>query len=233
MTKILKNRLFIVVLCSVLALALLFLYSHSVRSEAEKITAVRVTANVAKGDIITGDDLEAVTVGGYNLDKSVMTSKADVIGKYAATDLVKGSLVMKANLSDNILSASNQLEQLDGSRVAFSITIKDFSDGVSDKLMTGDIVSLFIDKDKQVSEPKELAYIEVLATTTDKGVDREDRAENTDNLKTVTLLVTPKQAQLLTGYEDDAKIHMALVYRGDHDTAQQFLDKQDEVLANG
>lgn len=232
MTKVLKSRLFLVVLCSLLALVFLFLYSHSVRSEAEKITAIRVTANVAKGDVITEDELEAVTVGGYNLDKSVMTSKGDVVGKYAATDLVKGGLVMKANLSDNILSASNQLEQLDGSRVALSVTIKDFSDGVSDKLMTGDIVSLFVNKDKQVTEPPELTYVEVLAATTDKGVDREDR-EDTDNLKTITLLVTPKQAQLLAGYEDDAEIHFALIYRGDHDTAQRFLDKQNEVLANG
>lgn len=230
MTRIFKNRLVIVLLCGLLALVSLMLYARSVHSEAEKIRVVRMTANVAKGEVITEKELETVTVGGYNLGDSVVTSAKDVIGKYAATDLVQGELVMKTNLSDNILSAADRLEQLDGARMAYSVSIKDFSDGLSDKLAAGDIVSLYINENKKALLPPELTYVEVLASTTNKGVDRQDRQDGNDNLATVTLLVTPKQAMLLTDYEDDAEIHMALVYRGDSATAQKFIAKQDEVL---
>lgn len=230
MTKILKNRVVIMLLCSVLALTCILLYTGSVRSEAQKITVVRIKTPVAKGEIITDSVLETVTVGGYRLDNTVLTNKEDAIGKYAATDLVKGALVMQANLSDNILSSTDRLDQLDGQRVAYSITIKDFSNGLSDKLISGDIVSLYVNDDKTTSLPAELTYVEVLATTTSKGTDREDREDQTENLSTVTLLVTPKQALALTDYEDRAEIHLALVFRGDRETAQAFLEKQDEVL---
>lgn len=230
MTKIFKNRLMIVLVCGLLALGALLLYARSIRSEAEKIKVVRMAANVAKGQMITAAELEIVTVGGYNLDTTAVTDAKNTVGKYAATDLVKGAVVLKANLSDNILSAADRLGQLDGTRMAYSIGIKDFSDGLSDKLTAGDIVSLYVDQDKKSLQPPELTYVEVLAATTGKGIDRQDRQGNNDNLATVTLLVTQKQALLLTDYEDNAEIHMALVYRGDAKTAQQFLDKQDEAL---
>ena len=230
MTRILKNRLVIVLLCSVMALTALLLYTGSVQSEAKKITVVRAAYNIAKGDLITDDKLETVTIGGYNLDKSVITDKSKVAGQYAAADLFKGQLVMKAHLSDNLLSTGDKLRQLDGSRVAFSITIKSFATGVSDKLMSGDIVSVYADKDKKVTLPPALTYVEVLSATTGKGTDREQREDETENLSTVTLLVTPEQARLLTEYENEAKIHLALVYRGDSTAAKQFLDAQDKML---
>ena len=230
MTKIFKNRVVIMLLCSTLALGCILLYTSSIRSEAQKITVVRMKSHIAKGEVISDSVLETVTVGGYRLDKTVMTNKEDVVGKYAATDLVRGALVMQANLSDNILSSTDRLDQLDGHRVAYSITIKDFSNGLSDKLISGDIVSLYVSNDKTTKLPAELTYVEVLATTTSKGTDRENREDQTDNLATVTLLVTPKQALALTDYEDRAEIHLALVYRGDRETALAFLDKQDEVL---
>ena len=229
MTKIFRNRLVIVLLCSLLALGALLLYARSIRSEAEQISVVRMAANVTKGEVINESQLEVVTVGGYNLDSTVVKNKQEVIGKYAATDLVKGSLVLKANLSENILSAADRLQQLDGSHVAYSVTVKEFSNALSDKLTAGDIVSLYICKDGKAIQSPELTYVEVLATTTANGVDRQDREDGSDNLATATLLVTTKQVLLLTEYEDNAEIHFALVYRGDSETAQMFLDKQNEV----
>ena len=230
MTKILKNRLIIVLLCSAMALTALLLYTGSVQSEAKKITVVRAAGNIAKGDLITGDKLETVTIGGYNLDKSVITDTVRVVGQYAAADLFKGEIIMKAHLSDNLLPTGDRLRQLDGSRVAFSVTIKSFAAGLSDKLMAGDIVSVYVDKDKKVTLSPALTYVEVLSATTGKGIDREQREDETENLSTVTLLITPEQAMLLTEYENEAKIHLALVYRGDSAVAKQFLDAQDKML---
>jgi pilus assembly protein CpaB len=47
---------------------------------------------------------------------------------------------------------------------------------------------------------------------------------------TLTVLVTPAQAQKLVDYENNGRLHAALVYRGSKDTAQKFLDMQDQYL---
>lgn len=236
MTKILKNRVFIVIICSILALACIYVYSASMKDEAKRVTVVRAVSPISKGDKITKDMIETVTVGGYNLSQNVIKSKDDALGKYAASDFVKGDYILSEKVSSSIPSATDKLSKLDGSKVAFSISVKDFSDAVSDKLLSGDIVSVIASQKGSVSIPPQLTYVEVLATTTGKGVDKQatdNKDKEQDTLKTVTLLVTPEQAVQLTNYEDNAEIHLALVYRGDQQTAQEFIDKQSEALKNG
>jgi pilus assembly protein CpaB len=47
---------------------------------------------------------------------------------------------------------------------------------------------------------------------------------------TVTLLVNQEQAKLLAELEEKSKIHVALVYRGDIETSNKFLEEQDKVF---
>ena len=47
---------------------------------------------------------------------------------------------------------------------------------------------------------------------------------------TVTVLVRPEQAKVLAELEQDAKIHLALVYRGTQDVAEAFITAQDELI---
>ena len=62
----------------------------------------------------------------------------------------------------------------------------------------------------------------VITTTTESGVDQD---ENIDDGKaiTVTLLVTPEQAELLSQYESVTSMHFVLVYRGDKATADEYI----------
>ena len=48
----------------------------------------------------------------------------------------------------------------------------------------------------------------------------------------LTLLANSAQIKLLVEYENSGKIHADLVYRGDAETAQRFLDAQDEYFKN-
>jgi pilus assembly protein CpaB len=235
MSKLIRNRVFIVFICGILAFGCILSYANSVRTEAQKVQVIRVKAPIEKGDKITKDMLETVTVGGFNMPKDITKTVDQVVNKYAAADFTTGDYILAGKLSDQELSANDRLSQLDGSRLAFSISIKDFSDGVSDKLRSGDIVSAVVSEKGKVDIPKELTYMEVLTTTTAKGVDTDskNKSDNQDNLKTVTLLATPAQILQLTNYEDNAEIHLALVFRGDHETAKKFLDKQNGVLSNG
>lgn len=108
---------------------------------------------------------------------------------------------------------------------------------ISGKLENGDIISLIV-YDKSTEEaliPPELTYVRVITTTTADGFDKDELSANDDGTydlpTTVTLLVNSEQAKLLTMYENTAKIHADLVYRGDDETAKKFLDAQDEYFA--
>lgn len=87
------------------------------------------------------------------------------------------------------------------------------------------------DKDGTTYIPPEVKYVKVITTTTSNGYDRDELTPNEDGtadlLSNVTLLANSTQAQLLTGY---SKIPLPLVYRGDEQTAKQFLNKQKEVF---
>ena len=46
----------------------------------------------------------------------------------------------------------------------------------------------------------------------------------------MTFLVLPEQAKVLAELEKDAKLHLALVYRGTADGAKQFIEAQDALI---
>jgi len=47
---------------------------------------------------------------------------------------------------------------------------------------------------------------------------------------TITILVSVEQATELAGYEKNASMHVALVYRGDEKTANKYISVQDKYL---
>ena len=118
-----------------------------------------------------------------------------------------------------------------------SVTIASFARGLSAKLQNGDIVSFYVtDKEGNTTIPASLKYVRVITTTTAGGVDENEVEPNEDGTfdlpTTITVLVSVSQAQELANYEENAKMHVALVYRGDEETAKKFLDKQDQYLKN-
>lgn len=228
--KILKNRMFIGAICIIMAILCIFLGMKSTEKQNETIEVVVVKSEIKKGLTITQEMLATKTVGAKNLD-DYETDTSAVIGKFALADFFKNDLVLKSKVADTLPTVQGKLLKLDGSRVAISVTLKDFASGVSDKVVSGDIVSCIVTTEEKTEVPMELNYVEVLATTTPSGTDKEysDEVEE-ENLATATLLVTPYQATLLARYDKTAELHLALVYRGDKAAAQQFLDMQSNQI---
>ena len=121
---------------------------------------------------------------------------------------------------------------LDGKKVAISVNISDFAAGLSDKLENGDIVSVIIyDKENNISyTPAAFQYVKVITTTTNDGIDKDEIVEG-GKAATVTLLVTPEQAELLANYNSTTNVHFSLVYRGDAEKADAYIKVQDDYLA--
>ena len=228
-----SSRTVIGVVCIVLALLITFGVAPLVnRFTDQKVDIVRLKADVPRGQIITADHLEVVNVGSYNLPNNVIKDGKAVVGKYAATDLYAGDYLFDSKLTLDNKSADDVLLGLDGKKVAISVNISDFAAGLSDKLENGDIVSVIIyDKENNISyTPAAFQYVKVITTTTNDGIDKDEIVEG-GKAATVTLLVTPEQAELLANYNSTTNVHFSLVYRGDAEKADAYIKVQDDYLA--
>ena len=229
-----KNRTIIGIVCMILAVAMTFAVAPLVnRLTSDTTTVVRLKQEVGRGAKITAEQVETVKVKKDTMPQGVYVNTADVVGKYASSTIYTAKLTTDANSADDVFAT------LYGSKVAVSVTIDTFAAGLSGKLQNGDIISLIVvDKNAGTSSiPGELKYMKVITTTTAGGIDQDSIVKNEDGSfeipSTITVLCNTEQAKLLAKYEADITLQAALVYRGDTETANKFIEKQDAFFAGG
>lgn len=143
--RITGNRTVIGIICIVLALGITFGIAPLVnRFTDRKVEVVQVKQNVERGHLITEDDVELVKVGALNLSDRTVKNKKYVVGKYAATNLYAGQIMIADLVAEKSNSADDVLSALDGTKVAISVNIASFAQGLSNKLQNGDIVSVIV-----------------------------------------------------------------------------------------
>ena len=232
-----KNRTVLGIVCILLALVLAFVIAPFVNKFSDSRSEVlRVKQSVTQGHRMTGDDIERVSVGNYNLPPDVLTNEDEVVGKYAAVGLTKGDYLFSVKLTDTADTANDVFKTLDGTQIAVSVTIPSFAGGLSGKLQNGDIVSMIVynGEKKESTIPEALKYVRVITATTAEGLDKDELVQKEDGTyelpSTLTLLVTDYQARLLAEYENYGKLHTALVCRDNEKQAKMFLKEQADVL---
>ena len=238
--KLLKNRTVLGVVCIALSLIICFAITPLFNAAKENTTEiVRMKKDVKIGQEITEKDVEIVEVGAYNLPADVLKKSEDVVGKYVSSELLAGEYVLPGKISNTPASENAYLYNLTGEKRAISVTIPSFAGGLSGKIISGDIVSVIAVDYRESGEtvvPAELQYVEVIAVTDKEGYDEDevvvttDGEEEPDLPETVTLLVTPAQANILAELEADGEIHLSLVYRGTSENAQKFIAAQEKLL---
>ena len=138
-----KNRTVIGLLCIVLSLVICFAITPMFnRTISEKTEIVRVTKNIRIGDEITKDMVKPVEVGAYNLPESVVRNMDEVIGKYASADMAPGDYIIRSKVAEEPAAENAYLYNLNGEKQAISVSVKAFANGLSGKLISGDIVSV-------------------------------------------------------------------------------------------
>lgn len=244
--KIIRNRTVLGILCILISLIICFGIVPLVnRGLSSKTKIVRIKSDAKAGTQITSSIVEEVEVGKYNLPENIIKNLKEVEGKYLSCDVCAGDYLLSNKVSDTPAKENEYLYGLNGEKQAMSITINKFAEGLSGKLMSGDIVSVIVsdfNKTGQTIIPTELKYVEVIAVTAKSGNDantestastqtkKEDEDEEKELPTTVTVLVTPMQSKILAMLEAESEMHLSLVYRGDDKTRQKFIDAQDEVL---
>ncbi len=226
------NRTIIGIICIVLALGITFGIAPLVNKIADrKIDVVVMKNKVERGHMITEEDVVYQSVGAQNLSSKTITNAEAAVGKYASTTLYPSQILISDQVTAGGNSADEVLNSLNGTKVAISVNAGTLANIVSDKIENGDIVSAIVyDKtEDKYYTPAALKYLQVITTTTSEGVDMDEKT-NSEQSVTVTLLVTPDQAELLARYNSTTTIHFALVCRGDKEIAGQFIQAQDEYL---
>ena len=181
-----KNRTVIGVICIILSLVICFAVTPLFnKSMSQKTEIVRVVKDIHIGDEITKDMVRTVEVGGYNLPDGVVKDTATVIGRFASADMVPGDYIISSKIADAPAAENAYLYSLNGEKQAISVTVKAFANGLSGKLMSGDIVSVIAPDYKKQGVtviPAELQYVEVIAVTANSGYDANTGEQTEDGI---------------------------------------------------
>ena len=236
-----KSRALMGTLSIVSALILCFVLTPSFTIALKgHITVCEATRDIKMGEKITEQMIRTVEIGSYNLSSNIIKDKEELKNKYATTMILKGQFFYKNAVSDIIPFNDEYLyTNLTGLNRAMSFTVKNLSNGVSNKIISGDIISIIvIDTQSKIESeqaiiPEELKYVEVLSTTNNLGSDIEDLDDKTSEnelYQTITVLVSDEQAKQIAKAEATKQIYVELVYRGNRKVASYLLGKQNEIL---
>lgn len=236
----LNNRFIYGILSIILAVIIAFIAIPAVTSKTSSTTEiVRITVPVTRGTQITAEQVELVEVGGFNIPDAIARKTEDVVGTYAAADLFAGDYILPEKVSSTPLSSDLSLNGIPDGMVSISISTRTLATALSDKLQADDIIRLYHYDDENVLEPvtdiPELRFVKVLSVTDPDGLNidyttppAED--EEKQRTATITVLATPEQALLLTRYENEGMLHVALISRGNEALTNELLKRQTEIL---
>lgn len=232
-----KNRTIIGIICIIVAVIISFVIAPLINNlTSGAVSTVRLNQDVKQGSVITETMLEEIEINKDALPKDNISEKSHIVGKFAASNLYSGDYITKSKLTEDGNTADDVFSSLDGSNVAISVTVDSLASGLSGKLQNGDIVSFIITRNdtNQATTPPQLRYMKVVTTTTADGIDKNEIIKNDDGSfelpSTITVLANNEQAKLLAEYEGTTNIHVALVYRGDKDIANKFLNIQNDYF---
>ncbi|MCH1952240.1 Flp pilus assembly protein CpaB [Enterocloster sp. OA13] len=236
-----NNRFIYGILSIVLAAIIAFVAIPAVTRRTSSTTQiVRVVKELERGQQIKAEDLELTEVGGFNLPENVAVHIEDVAGAYAAAAFMPGDYILSSKVSAAPLSSDPALYSIPDGMVAISVTTQTLATGLSDKLQSGDIIRFYhYDNQSELMNPvadiPELNYVKVLSVTDSKGLDIDysrppDEEEEKLQTATITVLATPEQAMLLTRYENEGVLHVALISRGNDALAKELLERQSQAL---
>ena len=244
-----RSRTFIGLLCIA---ASLILYASGLflpQLLNSQTTVVVMARDVAKGERLSAEDVRQEKVFTSSVKAlSPVKDVSSVQGKYSSADLYAGDILTQVKLSSSPTYNDPDLYTLAEGKLAFSIAIDSLEEALADKLIPGDVVTVYALQDNMYTaygaEPEsgatlypQLRYVKVLAVTDAAGYDIDnayksraaDGTQQTRATAAVTLEVNGDQALLLAGIQAGGHFHLALSGRGPSSAA--LLQQQEDYFA--
>ncbi len=234
MRILLKNKIVIGCVCLILAALLAFgLLPKLYNSQSATTEVVRLNQTVEYGTVIDESMLTLVEVGAYGLSDRVATSKADLIGKVAATTVYADENLLPERfmcLEDFEKEAVKQDANLEAGQVLITVSFPTVSSGIAGLLRGGDSVDVYeyaADELGQSVVNKALAGMTVYDVLNSKlislaDLDAEFEADETLNADDydfvpayVIFIANEQQAKTLIKLEREKSMHLTLQEAGD------------------
>lgn len=147
MTKLIQNKLFIGVLCIVLAAAIAFLLlPQYYKSQAATENILRVSRDIPAGTVITDGMVTTSEVGAFGLSSDVLRADEKVTGMVASENLFAGEYLSGKRLmtkEDYEAASIHSAKSLDNGMCLLTIEFPSSSAGVAGVLRGGDTVDVY------------------------------------------------------------------------------------------
>lgn len=232
--RIIKNRIFLSVLCILLAGAVSFVLLPKFYEDKDATMMVlRAAEDMPPGTAIEDKHLTVAEVGKFGLPEGLINDKAQIVGKIAQTGISKGDYFFPQKLGEFVADVKLDRIAAEDKRLV-SVSVPSIAAGLSSHLKTGDMVTVAVfasRKDEgdtsqnaisQVILYPELKELEIYsvenARTQSTAQVREQQAENPQGAsdpipKVITLIVTEAQAVKLVEAEYTGKLHLIFLQR--------------------
>jgi len=187
--ELIKNRIFLSVLCLVLAAGVSFLLlPRFYEDKGATVTVLRAAQDIPAGTELAEHHLASVEVGGYGLPEGVLNDKAQIVGKVAQTAIVKGDYFFPQKLGSFL--ADELLDRIvKNNQRLVTISVPSIAAGLSSHLQAGDVVTaaIFLEKasDGWDTSPQVIIYPELkgLETYSVENARTQDTAEMREKQK--------------------------------------------------
>jgi len=195
---------------------------------------VVAAADISRGDLIEADHVKVVDWPAHAVPENAITDSSQVVGKVARIGLIANEPITDAKLAKNKSSSLLSMLVPEGRR-AISLKVNEVT-GISGFVAPGSRVDVLMAVRQHDKEPAKskiiLQGVEVLAI--DQSIEQIDNKPVTVN--TVTLDLTPAQAEVLTLAANEGSLHLSL--RNDKDKAMVYtgghtLPEITSVYGNG
>ena len=216
--RFLHSKIVIGGICIVVAAIFAFVMLPGMyKDKGETVMVLKLDHTVPAGTKITEDMLKEIEVGSFGLPKNAIKDKKKAVGKYARVEIVPEDILLESKISK--FATDEKLDSIMNSdKKLVTVSLPSIAAGVGNNLQPGDIVSVLLYADNAVVVHEELKDLEVYSIENDNAQNLEDVSKEEDEREkiasTVTLIVTPLQAEKLVNAEYSGKLHMVFERRG-------------------
>ena len=206
-----KSRLYYAISCFLLAVVLLFLavplFTHRLYPKQQ---AIRVLHTMEKGEQLTDQDIEPITVGALHLSEGIALTEEDVIGRYAAVDLVAEDILFLSKLSQLPLEGDLPKDILPKGNAAQLLKLRMIEGSEYPVPETGDVIKI----------NPELQFVRTLSVVPPK------KAEDT---VVVTVALNEKQQQYIKRQKKTV-FYASVIVRSNEELAEKLLAEQESFF---
>ena len=228
MLKLLRNKIFIGMMCLLMAAVLaFFLLPRLYKAQTSTANIVELTQTVEYGTKITDAMLTMSTVGAYGLPTNVVRDKSEIVGLVAGSTIYAGEYLWHDRfMTQDAYEKATSKAGLDLSDGTYLLTINlpSASAGVAGILRAGDIVDVYGTSggNGSITVNEELTGVKVHEVLNSKLMSLNDldaKLKATPNANPsdydlipvyVVFIVTDQQARTLIGLEKDKSLHLTL-----------------------